>query len=186
MTIMEMLKTKYLNQFGASDNDLELDYLLCNVNLLMEFSDELHRDEMELNVLLFLSTFKNHLLFLKESLSNKNDLGLLYKNLNSNAELILIQVKAKSANLYRCQPKKDNSDLRIGLIYQEIANMYLAIESLIQVFLIEKCYWYDKYGYRMDNIWPIELKKNFNELFGNINIVAESGNLEFVSVLLEK
>ena len=139
-----------------------------------------------MDVLLFLSTFKAYMLFLKDSLSNNNDLGLLYKKISSNAELILTLLKANCENLYRCQPKEDNSDLRIGLIYQEIANMYLALEALIKMFITEKDYWYYKYGYRMDHIWPSELKKNFDELFGSITIVIESGNLEILSLLLER
>lgn len=184
--VLKELERRYLNHLGTSSDDLELDYLLCNVSLLMEFSEELDRDDFELDVMLFLSTFETHLSFLNDSLMGSNDLGVIYGKINSNAEFILTMLKEDSGNFYRCQPKKDNSDLRIGLIYQELANMYLALEGLIKMFTTEKDYWYFKYGCRMDNIWPNNLMKYFNELYGSITGILESGNLVKLAVLLNK
>ncbi len=184
--ILKLLKDRYLMRLGTSKDDLELCYLLCNASLLMEFNYELQREEMETDILLFLVKFNAHIKFLNASLNNSNYLGVIYKDIGSGAELILTYLKVNSGNFYRYQPQKSDSTLRSGLIYQELANMYLAIEELKSMFIIEKEYWYYKYGYRMDNIWPDELGNKFTSLFGNIERVVKHGKLVKLSLLLKE
>lgn len=181
--LLEVIENRYLKNSGTSSRDLDLDYLLCNVSLMMEFSEELDRHEFEMDVMIFLSTFNSHLSFLRDSLRNNNDLGVTYRKVDSNAELILILLKETASNFYRCQSKKDGLDLREGLIYQELANMHLALELLVKVFSTEKNYWYYKYGYRMDSIWPHNLITSFNEFFGSITTIVDLGKLVRISEL---
>lgn len=184
--VLKMLKERYLKQSKTTEADLELDYLLCNVSLLMEFSNELFRDEMETDILLFLATFDTHMAFLRESLINNNDLGITYEKINSGAELIMTYLRKNSGDFFRCQPKKDNSNLRSGLIYQELANMYSAVEALKNMFQTESKYWQFKYGYRMNNIWPDKLANKFTLSFGDIGSIVELGELKKISVILEE
>jgi len=76
--------------------------------------------------------------------------------------------------------------LRSGIIYQELANMYLALGALRNMFQIENKYWQFKYGYRMDNIWPDELAHKFAISFGDIERIVELGKLKRISVMLEE
>ena len=179
--LLEVIEKRYLKNSGTSSRDLDLDYLLCNVSLLMEFSEELDRHEFEMDVMIFLSTFIAHISFLKDSLKNNNDLGNTLINLNTSAELILSLLKEDSDNFYRYQSKKDNSDLRVRKISQVLANMYLALESVVKMFATEKNYWYYKYGYRMDSIWPSNLITTFNEFFGSITTIVDLGKLVRIS-----
>lgn len=184
--ILKLLKDRYLMRLGTSEHDLELCYLLCNASLLMEFSYELQREEMETDILLFLVKFNVHIKFLEDSLNNSNNLDFIYEDIGSGAELILTYLKVNSGNFYRCQPKTSDSNLRSGLIYQELANMYLVIEELKSMFIFEKEYWNYKYGFRMNNIWPDKLESKFISLFGNIERVVKDGKLIRLSVLLKE
>jgi len=186
INILHRLKDKYLEQPNTSEVDLELNYLLSNACLLMEFSYELRRDEMELDILLFLTRFSAHITFLKNSIGNKNDLGVVYGKVNSSAELLLTLLNEDFNSLFRCQTNDDRPDLRTGLIYQELANMYLALEAIRKLLQVEREYWDYKYGYRMNNIWPEKLSNNFVSMFGDISNIVECGRLERLSVLLDE
>ncbi len=186
--ILKKLEKDYLSKNHNSLNELtsiELNHLLSNISLLMEFNDELQREELELNIMLFLNSFKSNIDFLYKSLSQTNDSGWFNERLSTKLELIIILTSKGLSidfNPYRAQ----NNSSKESLIYQDIANMYVALKSVESLLNKEEGYWSYKFGYKLNDIMPKDLFNFWNKKFNSLDEIIDKGQVVLLNQLIKE